>query len=454
MTTPNGNGQTRTLPVVLDATVVADAMATAFTNRALADANYTTARTVIDHAAATVLDGDLQKLDGKDGRPTMSQYYHACSTVHGIRDANKQLGFRNPDDPFSAAAISRLGFDAGGGLSRALHDAGVFAAAGERPGSPAAADTRVVVPLSTALPALALTSSGFPSTPFRVDNIDTRPVVFTDVWQVYMGGLGPVPITSGNTVSYLKETVAAEGAAERAEGAAAGTSDFSTAEQKLHISSVADKIGVSEEMLADEQRARPYIDNRLGDFILDRLDTRLVSGNGTDPNLQGVVGARVAANDITVAAAVTGHDGIDALSDAVEKVKTTGGANASHILVNPTVWGTIKKAKVQAGDSAANKFDSGDYILGNPSDADFGRMLFGLPVVQTNALSDSGTAGNVWAIVGDFDTFGQLFIRQEMVIEAGWSTDDFDKFNLTIRGSIRVAAAHLRPEAFVGCSRA
>ena len=285
------------------------------------------------------------------------------------------------------------------------------------------------------------TTDGYPPAVQRTDRIAYQPLPALDVLAAFGD---PIP-TSEAEVKYLDETLTDKAAAERAEGAAAAEADIETVERSIHQSSVAVKLPVTEETLADDMSARRYLDTRLPRLVRDRANTRLVSGAGTKPNVNGVVGSAAqatggakAANDVT--AAKSGNvtaDPLGAIEQALTKVITTGHATPTHVLINPNVWSRIRRERVKYGADAGAT--TGEFVLGNPAQGDFGRDLFGVPLIPSNALADD-SATNPWAVAGDFDRFAELWLRKDATVEAGYENDGFGKAILTLRCIARMQA--------------
>ena len=196
-----------------------------------------------------------------------------------------------------------------------------------------------------------------------------------------------------------------------------------------------------------------YINTRLPRFVRARIGRQLVAGDGAGVNLKGVVAAAShAANTqvVNYVAATFAALVLAAVSDAQEAVFNNGEASASHVIMNASVWAAIKRLQVKGGDTSANAYDTGQYVLGNPADADIARSLWGLTVipVPSTVLPDGDTDDDVVAVVGDFDNHAEFYLRQDARVETGWVADDFAEGKATLRAIARCAAAFTRVEAF------
>ena len=94
-----------------------------------------------------------------------------------------------------------------------------------------------------------------------------------------------------NSFSYLEETTFTNNAAEAAEGAAIGEAALAFTEKTEAIRKMGVFIPVTDELLSDEAGIQGYVNSRLQTMLKLRLDGQLISGNGTAPNLEGLLDA-------------------------------------------------------------------------------------------------------------------------------------------------------------------
>lgn len=227
---------------------------------------------------------------------------------------------------------------------------------------------------------------------------------------------------------YMRETTFTNNAAEVAEGNAFGEAALALAEVTDPVVKVAILLPVTDEQLADIPRITAYIDNRLDLMIRQRLDNQLLNGNGTSPNMRGI---------LNVAGIQTQARGSDAPFDTWLKlltklIDTPGFCTPSGLVMNPTDWTNLRLQKTA----------DGVYILGNPGDS--GRQqLWGQPVAQTSVL----TAGT--GIAGDWLAYSDLLYYQGIEFKITDSNaDDFTKGKQMLRATIRVCPSWYRATAF------
>lgn len=253
----------------------------------------------------------------------------------------------------------------------------------------------------------------------RLVEFATRPIQVAD--------LIPQTTTSQSAVQYMEETTFTNAAAEVAEGGTYPEAALALTEQTSIVRKIAVFLPVTDEQLEDEPRVRGYIDNRLPFMIRQRLDLQILTGNGTAPNLRGVL------NVVGIQTQAKGADPTpDAIYKAIVKVEVTGQAIANAVVMNPTNWQDVRLLRTA----------DGIYIWGNPSDAGPER-IWGLRVVRAQAE----TAGT--ALVGDFANFIELAVRRGIDVQVSNSHSTyFVEGKQALRADIRAALVVYRPTAF------
>jgi HK97 family phage major capsid protein len=247
----------------------------------------------------------------------------------------------------------------------------------------------------------------------------TRPIQVADLF--------PQTETTQSAIQYMEETTYTNAAAEIAEAGTFPEAALALTEQTVLVRKIAVFLPVTDEQLEDEPQVRGYIDNRLPFMIRQRLDSQLLVGNGTAPNLRGLL------NIAGIQTQAKGSDPTpDAIYKAIVKVETTGQAMANGVVMNPSNWQDIRLLRTA----------DGIYIWGNPSDAGPER-IWGLQVVRAQAE----TAGT--AIVGDFQNFSELSIRRGIDVQVSNSHSTFFvEGKQAIRADMRAALVVYRPAAF------
>ena len=239
---------------------------------------------------------------------------------------------------------------------------------------------------------------------------------------------------------YMEETTRTNAAAETAEsrGGSATTvaagyyqeSALAVTQRESPIRKIGTSIPVTKEQLADVAGIRAYLDGRLRLFVLERLDNQLLNGDGSGTlNLRGLlhttgVGSTAKAGDTPQA---------DAVFDMMRRVRVTGRANPTAILMNPSDWQLIVLAKGTDGHYISNR------AIVDPVE----ERIWGVPVVQASNLA-AGTC-----VVGDFANQCAMLDRQQVELETTDSHDDeFLRDIFRIKVSMRVGVVFFRPQAF------
>lgn len=252
----------------------------------------------------------------------------------------------------------------------------------------------------------------------RLVDFATRPLQVVDLF--------PQTTTDQTAVTYMEETTYTNAAAETAEGALKPEAALALTEKSSAVRKIAVLLPVTDEQLEDVPRLRGYLDNRLPFMVRQRLDSQLLVGNGTAPNLRGLL------NVVGIQTQAKATDPTpDAVYKAMVKVMVTGQAMPDAYVTNPLDWQDVRLLRTA----------DGIYIWGNPSEAGPER-IWGLRVALAQALTENT------GIVGDFQNFSELAVKKGITMDSGYVADDFAKNRQTLRAEMRAAAVFYRPTAF------
>lgn len=251
----------------------------------------------------------------------------------------------------------------------------------------------------------------------------TRPIAVIDII--------PMNSTGMAAVKYMEETTFTNNAAEAAEAAQYGEAALALTEQSQTVEKIGVFLPVTDEQLEDVQQVQGYLNNRLPFMIRQRLDSQIINGNGSTPNLLGILNATGVQ---TIAQVDNSGDLVtDVLYRAMTLIRVNAFANPSGIVMNPNDWETIRLYKT----------NDGIYVWGHPSEAGPER-IFGLPVVQSTAITEKT------ALVGAFADMCEFNERRGIEVKVSDSHDDyFIKGKQAIRADMRGAMVTYRPAAFV-----
>ena len=253
----------------------------------------------------------------------------------------------------------------------------------------------------------------------KVVEFATRPIQVIDVF--------PAGATGQNSIKYMEETTFTNAAAEAAEGGSYAEGALKLTEKSSPVEKIATFLPITDEQLEDVARVSSYIDNRLRFMLMQRLDLQLLVGNGAAPNLRGVL------NVVDIQTIAKGGDSEPAaIRKAMTKVRVTGRANPSSVIIHPNDWETI--ILLTTAD--------GVFIWGHPSAAGPER-IWGLPIVQTDAETENTT------LVGDFLVHSELVTRRGIIVKISDSHSTyFVEGKQAIRADVRVAIIIYRPKAY------
>ncbi len=246
-------------------------------------------------------------------------------------------------------------------------------------------------------------------------------------------GLVNVGATDSDVVEWVQHDSRTNAAAETAEAVAtgdgSGAAPESAAAFSIQTSTVRDithYLPVTKRSLADGAQLEAVLDQELRDGVEERLDGQLLNGNGTAPNLRGI---------LNTAGIATQALGLDSRSDAIHKAITQVRL-AFHepvaIVIHPSDWEQV----------VLEKATTGEYIYGPPSQPQRDSIWGLLPVVTTAV-----TAGT--ALLGDFRRGSTLWIREGLAVALSDSHSDFFiRRMVAMLAVMRVAFAVQRPTAF------
>ncbi|WMI34024.1 major capsid protein [Microbacterium phage Finalfrontier] len=199
------------------------------------------------------------------------------------------------------------------------------------------------------------------------------------------------------------------------------------------LSKIAVITKVSDEAMADTDYLVSVINSQLVGRLMVVEEDQILNGNGTAPNLRGILN-RTGLQTYATEAGYTPNKGFDAIFHAITMV-ATGSAQetADGIVINPADYETLRLSK----DGNDNYRGGGPFAGGNPG-------LWGVRTVVTPAIA----AGTV--LVGAFGTAAQLFRKGGIQVDSTNSdSTDFQFNRVALRAEERILLAVYRPAAFV-----
>jgi HK97 family phage major capsid protein len=212
------------------------------------------------------------------------------------------------------------------------------------------------------------------------------------------------------------------GAGATTEGSDKSQADFDWVEKSKKVEKVTAFIKVSREALDDLAGLQNEINTELMELVMLQVDADLLGGNGTTPNLAGILAQDTAYSAGSFAGSIVNPNNFDVLRTAIAQVV---GENfiPNYILLHPD--------DVAAMDLTKSADDS-HYVLPPFKSAD-GMVISGVRIVENTGQ----TAGDF--TVGDFTKLN-IKVRKSFGIDVGYESDDFIKNLVTILGEVRLVS--------------
>jgi HK97 family phage major capsid protein len=287
--------------------------------------------------------------------------------------------------------------------------------------------------------------------------METKTTVTTSVWtrdtiyQQVIPAIEPDPNpvldlvdsinTDQTTYYYLRET-ATNNAAEKAEGTAAPEDAFSYTAITAPVAKFITTLPITAELLEDQAGARAYFDGRLANHVLQRLEKQFIGGNGTAPNIQGVLGTtgvnQVQYTSTAFPANVGGK--LRAILEGIKDIEENGKLFPDAMVMSPGAYEAL------AGQVDGNN----NFMLGAAAQAG-SPTIWGVPVVKSSQIG-TAVSQNADVLIGKFGgglAANHVFRRgMELQISDSAADGDFGKDILTVKASLRYASAIYKPQAF------
>lgn len=236
--------------------------------------------------------------------------------------------------------------------------------------------------------------------------------------------------TGLNSVPFIQETTAdpGAGATEVAEGALKPETDVDLAEADAPVRTIATFLNITRQAAEDSPTVAGYIRGRLGFKVEHRLNAQVLNGNGTAPNLRGILNT-VGINTHAPGAA---EARIISIRKAITLVQQDE-YSADTVVLNPTDWELVELSTDNNGAFRVSP---------NVQNA-LAPRIWGLTVV-VNTIIASGTA-----CVGAFRLGATLWERQGVrILMTDSHASNFTSNILTILAEMRAALSVWRPSVF------
>lgn len=220
--------------------------------------------------------------------------------------------------------------------------------------------------------------------------------------------------TISKYITYIEQKNPEGDAGMTAEGALKSQADFDLVETSKAVKKVTAWIKVSKEMVADLPFMRNEIDTELMELVELKLDSQILSGNGTGDNLEGLLQNATAWSAGGFALSIVAPNEFDVLRVAIAQIQGLE-FNANYILLHPEDCAKMELTKTSQGEYTYAMSYIVDGIV----------RVKSIPVIENTGI----TAGTF--LVGDF-TKSNLRIREDLNVQVGYVNDDFTKNLMTI----------------------
>lgn len=248
--------------------------------------------------------------------------------------------------------------------------------------------------------------------------------------------------TDSSSIDYIQMTGFTNNAAEVKEWDS-GTSNYGLKPESdmafalinAPVQTIAHWMRASRNLLSDQPAMRNFIDTKLIDGLRARLEGQIIAGNGTAPNLRGILNTsgiqtRSGATGSASARFKAGDTKLDTIRRAITDVALAFGS-ANAIVLNPA----------DAEDIELAKDDNKNYM--NVYDA-VAQRVWRVRVVENQRV----TANR--GIVGDFAGGATLYMREDAIVRVSENVaDDFIRNAIRVLAELRAALAVEIPEYFV-----
>lgn len=269
------------------------------------------------------------------------------------------------------------------------------------------------------------TTGGYPSQPTRVPGVQQpnrdTPLTVLDL-------IDRQSINT-NTVEWVQEVTAPAGAVEVAEGSAKPESTFSLELKSDTAATIAHWVNITRQALEDEGQLRGYVQGRLTFGLFKRLNAQVLNGNGTSPNLRGILQTSGIGTYVSAAG--------ESKLVAIRKAKTVAALSEyapDGVVLNPTDWESVE----------LDTDDNGQFRAVASVAAGATPRVWGLAVVETTNIA-AGTF-----LVGGFREGVTLWERTGVNVYITDShASNFTSNILTMLVEMRAALSVWRPKAMV-----
>ncbi len=240
-----------------------------------------------------------------------------------------------------------------------------------------------------------------------------------------------VQTTDSNSIEYVREVGYTNNANAVGIGSPAPESDIEFTKESANVRDISHYIPVPNQALDDAKQLRGYIDNRLIYGLKQEDERQILYGDGTSPNLQGIL-TDPDRQQYNWSDGQVGDTKIDALRRAITIARMTG-FPVTGVVVNPSDWEEIELLKGSDGHYIWVQVTEGGQ-----------KRTWSVPVVETIQINPGEVALGAWGMGAI------LWDRQDAFIKVLDQHADFGIRNMSaLMANERVALTTMLPESFV-----
>lgn len=242
---------------------------------------------------------------------------------------------------------------------------------------------------------------------------------------------------STNQVEWVQETTPPNAAAEVTEGAVKPEATFTLTLKTDTTATIAHFVNITRQTLQDDLQLQGYVEGRLTYGLMKRLNGQILNGNGTAPNLRGIL-------NTSGLGTYTAGTATEKAIISIRKAKTVAQLSEydpDSVVVNPV--------DMEAIELTTNT--NGDFIVSPNVQVALQPRIWGLQVVVTTAIAGTvfGTTGGTF-LVGAFREGVTLWEKNGVDLFITDShASNFTSNILTLLAELRAALSVWRPLSIV-----
>lgn len=257
---------------------------------------------------------------------------------------------------------------------------------------------------------------------------------------LYVSDLMAQGTTSSSSVSYVIESAFQDLTGTVLEKGAIPQLDLTLARRQDNVTKIANIAKPTVEMFRDAEQFQAYLQNRMVFGLQRKEEDNLLNGNGTPPNLQGLLNRAGLATTVVTAAGLTAVKAMEGIFNQITALRAVSFVEPDAIVMHPTDWQTIRLGKDGQQQYYAGGPFTGAYGNSGPSNV---YQLWGTTTVVTTAIAQ-GTV-----LVGGFQECAQVFRRAGITLDmTNSNNNDFETDLITLKAEERLALAVYRPAGF------